>query len=559
MHSPNEAAASTAPGKRPDALLAFLAYSILAAAVLWPLPSAPAKLALPYPDTYVNVWSLAWVAHQALADPLHPFDSNAYHPHPRSLAYAESLLPQSLQAAPVIWLGGSPLLAYNLVLLLTFPLSGLGAYLLAREMSGSRAGAFMAGLAYSLCTYRYYHLVHLQAVSAQWFPFALLYLGRAIDAPRLRHFLALGFFSVLQALSSVYYAVFLGPTLLVALLYRFRAALQSRTLLRVTLTLALAAGLVAFALFPHRRIQADHRLARSRDAAIHWSARWSSYLDPGQYVALPHLVWLRARFAEVQPLYPGLGALLLGAVGAVSARRPGPARLACLLTGTSVLLSLGPELQLGPLLLPGPFEAMRTLPGVSGLRAPGRMGVVALLGLALLAAIGWSRLARSGRGWLWAAALVASLMAVESFPAGLHHNIRLAALPPPFAHWLAQAPRGPVLELPWNEDEESALYLYWSTAHWQPMVNGYASFQPPGNRGLGLIGAHFPRPYASRVLRENGVRYVVVHADRVKPAQRARLQAMEDLPEGVKLAVILGQDWVFSLDPLPGPETGTGG
>ena len=43
-------------------------------------------------------------------------------------------------AAPVIALGGSPLLAYNVVFILSFVLSGVGAYLLAEEVSGS-AGA----------------------------------------------------------------------------------------------------------------------------------------------------------------------------------------------------------------------------------------------------------------------------------------------------------------------------------------------------------------------------------------------------------------------------------
>jgi hypothetical protein len=108
-----------------------------------------------------------------------------------------------------------------------------------------------------------------------------------------------------------------------------------------------------------------------------------------------------------------------------------------------------------------------------------------------------------------------------------------------------------VLELPWNEFEEGALYLYWSTVHWQPMINGYGSYEPTGNRGLGLVGRRWPTPYSSRVLRASGVRYVVVHTDRVSPAQRERLLSAEPLPAGVKLGAVFGEDRLYVIDAMP--------
>ena len=45
-------------------------------------------------------------------------------------------------------------------------------------------------------------------------------------------------------------------------------------------------------------------------------------------------------------------------------------------------------------------------------------------------------------------------------------------------------------------------YLYWSTLHWQPMVNGWGGFFPVGATALGTTGRHFPvgarRPRAAR-------------------------------------------------------------
>jgi len=530
-----------------DAVLAFLAYALLTVAVTWPLPAQLSTAATNNPDTHVNFWSLAWVARQLFQDPAHLFDANAYYPHTLSLAYAESLIPQSLQAAPLLWLGFSPIFAHNLPLLLTFPLAGLGLYLLARDLGASRSGAFLGGLGYAFCIYRYEHLIHIQSVSAQWFPFAVLSLRLALRSRARRHLASLALFSVLQALSSGYYAVLLAPTLLVTLLFGLRRGWRAGTLPRVVLTLTLSAGVVSAVLWPHREVQQRHHLVRSRAEAVHWSARWASYADPGTLLAWPHLRKLHQLANDPEHLYPGLAILLFGAVGAASARRSAEARFALGLAATGVLLSLGPEIQLGPLVVPGPLELARSLPGVSGLRTPVRLAVLAFLGSGLLAALGWSHLTRRLSIPRGAVVVVLVAAALEAYPARLARIIQPVPAPPPSASWLASAPHGPVLELPWKEYEDSAIYLYWSTEHWQPMVNGYGAFEPPGNRQLGLIGARFPRPYAARRVRDFGIRYVVIHTDRLRERQRERLRSQDRLPAGVRLAAVIAGDWIYEL------------
>jgi hypothetical protein len=151
--------------------------------------------------------------------------------------------------------------------------------------------------------------------------------------------------------------------------------------------------------------------------------------------------------------------------------------------------------------------------------------------------------------------LLLAVAALEAWPAGLERLIRSVPPPPPGVQWLAKAPRGPVLELPWHEYHDSAIYLCWSTLHWQPMINGYGSFEPPGNRRLGLIGDRWPTPYAARTFRDFGVRYVVLHTDRLRPPQLARLRSRQDLPEGVRLVEVVAHDWIYEIDPpRPRPQ-----
>src|SRR5262245_62149120 len=77
-----------------------------------------------------------------------------FYPIPDSLALAEHLLGVSVIAAPVQWLIGSPLVTYNLMVLLSFPLCGLAMYALAWRLTRNRAAAFLAGLAYAFAPYR---------------------------------------------------------------------------------------------------------------------------------------------------------------------------------------------------------------------------------------------------------------------------------------------------------------------------------------------------------------------------------------------------------------------
>lgn len=528
-------------------LVAFGAYVLLGIVLTWPLARQPATHGIPNADVLGNAWAMAWVVHQAGTDPARIADANIYWPHAGSLGFTESLYPQALQAAPVLALGGSPLLAHNLVALLTFPLAGLGVFLLARRLTGSAAGAFLAGLGFAFCAHRFDHVVHVQSLSTQWLPLALLAIVAAVHH-RSRSWLAAVFaFALLQALSSGYLAVVMAVAAAVTLVVLGLESRSVKALSASALALVLAAGLAYAAYAPHREAQARHGLDRTRGELVHWSARVESYLDPGREAALPHQLWLRSRFKTGEPLYPGLVVLALALFGTLALRASSAARLGLALLVVGFLLSLGPEIRIFGLTLPGPFEALRSFQSIRLLRTPSRMGVIALLGLGLLAAVGWSRFAARWPRWRRPVFAMLGVLAVaEAFPVGLARLVRPVEPPPPAARWLASAPRGPVLELPWDEAHDGALYVYWSAAHWQPMVNGWGGFEPPGNFGLGLVGKRWPGPGVVRAFRAAGVRYVVVHTALLKEAQRERIRN-EPLPDGVRLAASLGGDHIYEI------------
>ena len=338
--------------------LVFGLYGLITIFMTWPQARDPASLGLAFPDMFGHTWGLAWVVHQPVADPIRLFESNVYWPAPASLATTEILLPQALMVSPILLLGGDPLLAHNIGVLLIFPLAGLGAYLLALDLTGSRAGAFLAGLAYAFSAFRWEHFIHIGVLSNQWLPFALLFLRRSLRSPRRLNLLALAFFCILQALSSGYYAILLAIAIAASLAFHVRELLEIRRSLPVLITLALTAILLLPVGLPYRSLHKRKGIYRSHAELVHGSARPKSYLDPGRMTSWPHLKALRSWTAEREPLYPGAITLLLAATSLLRRRRSEAVRYGAVLSLAGLAASFGPAIPVGD---GGPGRSRRSL------------------------------------------------------------------------------------------------------------------------------------------------------------------------------------------------------
>jgi hypothetical protein len=504
---------------------------------------------------------MAWVVHQLGSDPLHLYDANVFHPVPRAFGYTEPLLPQAVQAAPVLAAGGTPLLAHNLVLLATFPLAALGVYLLTVELFGTRRGGFLAGAAFAFCAYRWQHLVHVQSLSMQWLPFALVFARRALRGAGWRDAAAAGAASLAQALSSGYYAVLVAAALALTVLFGWRAAARSG-LVRLGAALGLAAVLAGVVFLPHRGALAresavrGYTVMRSPEEMIHWSARFASYLEPGAGAPWPHQRALHARSAEREALYAGSVVLALAAAGLVARRRSRATWLLVACGAVGLALSLGPWIAVGGRTFRGPLMFVANLPPFSALRTPSRFGVLVVLALCTLAGAGLAAVARHRL----AAALLSACVLIEGWPGPVRRALVRPDPPaPPTVAWLARAPRGVVLELPWDHETMSraGTYVYWSTGHWQTMVNGWGGWYPKGPFELAVESKRFPSRGSSRALRRAGVRYVVLHLDELPPGRRGRIDEAGELPEGVALAADLGAHRIYTIDPAGPTERRT--
>jgi hypothetical protein len=205
-------------------------------------------------------------------------------------------------------------------------------------------------------------------------------------------------------------------------------------------------------------------------------------------------------------------------------------------------LSLGPEVRsLWHRLEDGPYLLLyRYVPGVDGLRVPARFGMIVFLFLAVVAGAGASWLAMRGRGGRVVLAAFAAVFLVETTAAPIHRNgttgaFDLAPLPdrvytgpdvPEVYRFLRTEPDSTVvLEFPFGEPPYEMRYVYYSTAHWRRLVNGFSGGFPASYiKRVNVLREPLSEPRESwEAVWRSGATHVIVHESLFLDSDGARV------------------------------------
>jgi hypothetical protein len=191
-----------------------------------------------------------------------------------------------------------------------------------------------------------------------------------------------------------------------------------------------------------------------------------------------------------------------------------------------------------------------------GLRAPARAGILVMLGISLFAAYGWAAVLHRHPRWkLAGTGLVMAVLTLEylTLPVGY---LALNRQPSALARWLSQQPRTVIVELPLPRADalhtiQDALYMYASTFHWQPTLNGYSGFYPRSYLELLDQAKDFPSDRALAYLKSRRVDLIILHGRHLKPDQFGRwaatLAARKDVDQVAQFPEVGGDDLVFRL------------
>jgi hypothetical protein len=257
-------------------LAVWLAFTGVAVVFTWPLArhAGSAFAGDPFGDALLNTWILAWDADRILHGFEQYWDGLFFYPYQGTVTYSEHLLGIAIFTAPIQWLSGNPVLAYNVGLIGSTVLAGVGAFLLARELTGRGDVAFAAALAFACSPYRFPQILHLQVMSAGWMPIALYALHRFFKTGSSKAAAGFAAAFALQALSNWYFLYFLAiPVAIVSL----RGLWQRRRDWRIFLVrFAVAVVAAGTALFPvasaYLRVHHERGFVRSVGDARHFSA-----------------------------------------------------------------------------------------------------------------------------------------------------------------------------------------------------------------------------------------------------------------------------------------------
>jgi hypothetical protein len=171
-------------------------------------------------DNLLNVWIISWDGHALVTSPTNLFQANMNYPSPDSLAFSEDLISLALVAAPISWITGNAVFAYNFVSLIGFALCAYAMYLLVKYLTGNRPAAFLAGVFFAFVPYHFSTIVHVHVSLYFLQPLILLFLFRYFDEGKPRFLVGLGIAFTAQALMSWYQLAFSSIPIGLFLLWR---------------------------------------------------------------------------------------------------------------------------------------------------------------------------------------------------------------------------------------------------------------------------------------------------------------------------------------------------
>lgn len=373
-------------------------------------------------DDPALAWNLWWVPYSILnlgASPI--YTDYMFFPIGLNLGFYTLTYLNAFLAIPFQFAFGI-IPAANINLILSFTLSGFGAYLLMtyllnrtranteergnetnpRKLRSAASNlffaAFAAGLVYAFSAnkFLYASLGQFNIASSQWIPFYILFLLKIFDAPKppLRYGFLLGLFLLAQALSEFIFASFLVLFTIAYFIYWFgtkRFSIRNsqfaiRNLLFASLVFTLPMLPIFAALFADTVSEGDF-IQQGLGFSNIFSADLLGFFVPSHLHPFFGALVSRFSFPYLNFMYLGFTALALAAIALWKIK---PARMWGIWFLLFALISLGPTLRINgaELDLPMPFDVLLEIPLIKGNRYPSRWSVMLTLSLAVLAGYG---------------------------------------------------------------------------------------------------------------------------------------------------------------------------
>lgn len=544
----------------------LLLFAVSAVVLTYPLITSPSRLLEDSADSLLIAWELHHHAQAIPARMQEIFSSTIFYPNTETFLYTEHLLGFAPLAWPIIRLTGNPVLAVNIIILLSFVLTGWGMTMLLRLWTRSLALAVLGAFLFTFTSFFFIQFAHLHIVTFAFFPFLFLSLFQWFRQGHALYLASATFVAVWMVASSGNYALMVLPMLAVLALVWILLDPSHRSRKRLaSLSLFFAVLLIAIGLFygPYTHMS----MQRALREVVYYSMAFRDYL-----VISPHLYrsglltppqtserFFFIGFVFAAVLFVG-SALLLRRFSTLSKTTRN--EMVCMLTlgMTAFVLSLGPLIRWsGETGLKGPYALLYLFaPGYDGLRAISRMSIFVLFALTILAARGLStwKPTFSRRSSLVVAAVVMGLSSLEilfgpSVPIRFRETPRLDELSPVYTWIRDYVQSDALIELPIGGSPfREAQYTYNSAFHGKKIVNGYSGYFPETFTWAEEVMGGFPDEESVAYLRTLEVRYVVLHQNEYSVELLEHIQEAAAREDGLREVLRDESDVVYELQLL---------
>lgn len=489
-------------------------------------------------------------AHVLVTEPWNLFGDGQCYPFPKSFTLGEHMFGEGFQMAVPWLLTGDPLLAYNMMLVLTLWIPGLTMFLLAHHFIRHTGSAFVAGLMFQLAPNRIIDGGHPFLHADFWLPLLLLFLHKLFATERRwTAAVGVGLFLALESLETVYVllaCVIVSSVYGIHLLVRYRAQ-ATRALPPLLAAVAFGVTVSGLALGPYFETRATWDVLSGRDTVLFPLASYG----PGA----PYFVGFIA-----------LALIVLGLADRFRGRRDisgDDPRIAIAVAGFVILWATVVSIPIPGtgLRLPGLFVIVYDwVPGLDSVRGLFAVNVGLNVCIALLAGYGVLALAERLPTPGVALGLVV-VLSVALF--GERYFTPLARVnfgsPLDLAAWDARPPEedielirtasiGPVADVPMsppsNEFARMALSRHLLLQSWAPVPSSscYNSFDTPLASHVFQLSDALPDPGAAEALAAVGFKTVLSHTKAWWPPHWKQWQArMEQSPQLARVMPQLAQ------------------
>jgi len=521
-----------------------LTYLLLTLAMTYP---AVFRLGTHYIGAGTDLWMFPWNdwwLRDCLLEGRSPFyTTRIFYPTGVSTVYHNFAWLNTATWIPLSSLIG-PIAAHNLIFFFNVALAGVGMHLFVHYLTRDHRAALLAGVIFSFWPYRMSHFNHPNMISVGWVPFCMLCLVRAIrEEKKLKFALLSGLFYALTGIARWMHLIYTSGLIVVYLVYSFlleRRFWNRRTVMAVLIVLGVAMTLVSPLLSPlvvGQIVGGEEAEGVFIAGGDYVTTDLLSYFAPERR----HLLfrsWLGDLWSRMgRGSYVGYTALALAGLGLIRSKRQG---IPWLVAGAGLfILALGGTLQVAghKLNVTLPYSWVQDWFPIRVMRHPHRFNILLGFPLAVLAGYGVTRALPRLRWPAMCTVGLCALILIEYLP-WPYPTVRPTI--PPFYYQLAQEPGdSAILDLPLKPSTAAKKYMFYSTLHNKPLVEGKIARLPGSAFAFIdsiplLYGLHADEEMdadlgdvsrqLSALARAN-VRYVILHPDWVPPDRLARWQA----------------------------------